>query len=79
MADFNEEIEQMQAESLKQLEKNIADKTVMPLEEDAVLQKYSERLEELRKAGNKKEAAELSKKAVAYANLVSDAYIKQVT
>ena len=78
MADFNEEIEQMQAESLKQLENDIASKSVKPLEEDAVLQKYSERLEELRKAGNKKEASELSKKAVAYANIVSEAYIKQV-
>ena len=63
MADFNEEIEQMQAESLKQLENDIASKSVKPLEEDAVLQKYSERLEELRKAGNKKEASELSKKS----------------
>ena len=78
MAELIEEIEQMQAESLKKLEKDIADKTVMPLEEDAVLKKYSESLEELRKAGLKKQAAELSQKAVAYANLVSDAYIKQV-
>ena len=54
-----EEIEVMQAESLKQLEKDIAAKTVKPLEEDSVLQKYSEKLAELRKAGNKKEAAEL--------------------
>ena len=123
MADFNEEIEVMQAESLKQLEKDIAAKSVKPLEEDVVLQKYSERLNELRKDGvhkivegrqniavakknrmldkearaklieeynrqiaeakivagkNKVEADELTKKAVAYANIVSDAYIKQV-
>ena len=51
MADFNEEIEQMQAESLKQLEKDIAAKTVKPLEENVVLKKYSERLNELRKDG----------------------------
>ena len=35
MADFYEEIEVMQAESLKQLEKDIAAKTVKSLEEDA--------------------------------------------
>ena len=51
MADFNTEIEQMKAESLKQLEKDIAAKSVKPLEEDVVLQKYSERLNELRKDG----------------------------
>ena len=31
MADFNVEIEQLQAESLKQLEKDIASKSVKPL------------------------------------------------
>ena len=80
MADFNTEIEQMQAESLKQLEKDIASKSVKPLEEDEVLKKYSEQLAELRKDPSRKsEAAELSKKAVAYANIVANAYIKQVT
>ena len=123
MADFNEEIEKLQAESLKQLEKDIAAKTVKPLEEDAVLQKYSERLNELRHDGvhkiaeakqniatakknrmldaqtrdkqiaeynaqieeakvvaekNKAEIDALAKKAVAYSNILSDAYIKQV-
>ena len=79
MADFNTEIEQLQAESLKQLEKDIASKSVKPLEENEVLQKYSERLAELRKdSSHKAEAKELSKKAVAFANSVSDAYIKQV-
>ena len=79
MADFNVEIEQLQAESLKQLEKDIASKSVRPLEENEVLKKYSERLAELRAdSSHKAEAAALSKKAVAYANAVSDAYIKQV-
>ena len=123
MADFNEEIEILQAESLKQLEKDIAAKSVKPLEEDAVLQKYSQRLDDLRRDGvhkivegkqniavakknrmldaenrskliaeyneeiaqaklvaekNKAEIDLLTKKSVAYANIVSDAYIKQV-
>ena len=79
MADFNTEIEQMKAESLKQLEKDIASKSVKPLEEDEVLKKYSAQLAELRKdSSGKAEAAELSKKAVAYANIVASAYIKQV-
>ncbi len=79
MSDFNEEIEKMQAEGLKQLGKDIASKSVKPLEEDPVLQKYTERLAELRRNPDKKtEAAQLAKKAVAYANTVSDAYIKQV-
>ena len=79
MADFNTEIEQLQAESLKQLEKDIASKSVKPLEENEVLKKYTEHLAELRKdSSHKAEAAELSKKAVAYANTISDAYIKQV-
>ena len=70
MADFYTEIKSLKAEGLKQLEKDIASKSVKPLEEDVVLQKYSERLEELRKdSAHKKEAAELSKKAVAYANI----------
>ena len=78
MADFNKEIEQMKAESLKQLEKDIASKSVKPLEEDEVLKKYSEQLAELRQEGKKSEAAALSKNAVAYANIVADAYIKQI-
>ncbi len=79
MADFYTEIEQMQTENLKQLEKDIASKSVKPLEEDIVLKKYQAKLAELRADASKKaEASELSKKAVAYANIVSDAYIKQV-
>ena len=79
MADFNTEIEQMKAESLKQLEQDIASKSVKPLEEDEVLKKYSEQLAELRKdPANKAQAAALSKEAVAYANIVANAYIKQV-
>lgn len=117
------QIEELQKENLKQLEQDIATKSVKPLEENAVLQKYSELLDELRKDGvhkiveakqniavakknrmldkdareklikeynqqieeakivaakNKEQAAELTKKAVDYANIVSDAYIKQV-
>ena len=41
MADFNEEIEQLQAQSLKQLEKDIAAKTVKSLNEDEVLKKWT--------------------------------------
>lgn len=123
MADFKVEIEKLQADSLKKLEADIAAKSVKPLEEDEVLQKYTARLDELRKDGvnkilalrqeiaaakknrmldddvrekiigeykkqiedakivaaaNKAEDAELTKKAVAYANIVSDAYVKQV-
>ena len=78
MADFNTEIEQLQAESLKQLEQAIASKSVKPLEENEVLKKYQEQLTELRKEGKKAEASALSKKAVAFANTVSNAYIKQV-
>ena len=57
MSDFNEEIEKMQAEGLKQLEKDIASKSVKPLEEDPVLQKYTERLAELRRNPDKKTEA----------------------
>ena len=79
MADFNEEIEQLQTQSLKQLEQDIAAKTVKPLNEDEVLKKYQEQLALLRADSSKKaEAKEVSKKAVAYANIVSQAYINQV-
>ena len=40
MADFYTEIESLKAEGLKQLEKDIASKSVKPLEEDEVLKKY---------------------------------------
>lgn len=123
MAGYNEEIERMQMESLEQLKKDIASKSVKPLNEDVVLQKYTQRLDELRRDGvhkivegrqniavakknrmldkktrskliaeynsqieaakavaekNKAEADDLTKRAVAYANIVSDAYIRQV-
>ena len=123
MAGYNEEIERMQMESLEQLKKDIASKSVKPLDEDVVLQKYTQRLDELRRDGvhkivegrqniavakknrmldketrskliaeynsqieaakvvaekNKAEADDLTKRAVAYANIVSDAYIRQV-
>ncbi len=123
MAGYNEEIERMQMESLEQLKKDIASKSVKPLDEDVVLQKYTQRLDELRRDGvhkivegrqniavakknrmldketrskliaeynsqieaakavaekNKTEADDLTKRAVAYANIVSDAYIRQV-
>ena len=79
MADFNTEIEELQAESLKQLEADIASKSVKPLEENEVLKKYQEKLAELRADSSKKaEASALAKKAVAFANILSDAYIKQV-
>lgn len=123
MAGYNEEIERMQMESLEQLKKDIASKSVKPLNEDVVLQKYTQRLDELRRDGvhkivegrqniavakknrmldketrskliaeynsqieaakavaekNKAEAGDLTKRAVAYANIVSDAYIRQV-
>ena len=44
MADFNTEIEELQAASLKQLEADIASKSVKPLEENEVLKKYQEKL-----------------------------------
>ena len=79
MADFNTEIEKLEAESLKQLEADIASKSVKPLEENEVLKKYQEKLAELRADSSKKaEASALAKKAVAFANVISDAYIKQV-
>ena len=79
MADFNTEIEELQAESLKQLEQDIASKSVKPLEENEVLKKYQEKLAELRADSSKKaEASALAKKAVAFANVISDAYIRQV-
>ena len=79
MADFNTEIEELQAENLKQLEADIASKSVKPLEENEVLKKYQEKLAELRADSSKKsEASALAKKAVAFANILSDAYIKQV-
>ena len=73
MADFNEEIEVMQAESLKQLEKDIAAKCVKPLEEDPVLQKYSQRLEELRRDGVHKIVEARQNIAVAKKNRMLDA------
>ena len=79
MADFNTEIEELQAASLKQLEADIASKSVKPLEENEVLKKYQEKLAELRADSSKKaEASALAKKALAFANVISDAYIKQV-
>ena len=79
MADFYTEIESLKAEGLKQLEKDIASKSVKPLEEDEVLKKYQEKLTELRQDSSKRgETAELTRDAVTYANTVADAYIKQV-
>ena len=54
MADFNTEIEQLETESLKQLEQDIASKSVKPLEENEVLKKYQEKLAELRADSSKK-------------------------
>ena len=79
MADFYTEIKSLKAEGLKQLEKDIASKSVKPLEEDEVLKKYQEKLTELRQDSSKRgETAELTRDAVTYANTVADAYIKQV-
>lgn len=82
MADFYVEIEQLKAEKLAQLEKDIASKNVKPLEEDEVLKQYTCRLTELRKdkgkKSAKKEAKFIAKEAVSYADIISEAYIKQV-
>ena len=51
MADFYEEIEKLQAENLKNLESEISSNSVRPAAEDSVLQRYSERLTELRQNG----------------------------
>ena len=59
MADFNEEIEQLQSQSLIQLEQEIAAKTVKPLNEDEVLKKYQEQLAQLRADSSKKAEANL--------------------
>ena len=53
--------------------------TVNPLEQDEVLRDYSKKLAELRAdKSKKKEAAIVTKKAVAYANQISEEYIAKV-
>ena len=59
MADFNTEIEKLEAESLKQLEADIASKSVKPLEENEVLKKYQEKLAELRADSSKNQKLRL--------------------